>query len=320
MQDKLKCAVIGVGNMGKNHVRSYNEIADVDLVAISDVNENLGEEISKFYNIKYYKDYKTMIENENIDIISICVPTFLHYEVAKNCIDKNINILLEKPITSDTEQAKKLLQLAKEKNIKFLVGHIERYNPAVKMVKKMIDKGDFGQIITIMARRVGGFPQQIKDADIAVDLAIHDIDIINYLLSDLPMEISINKQRNHIEKREDSVEFFLKYQRTSAFIQANWMTPLKIRKLNITGTEGYVEMDYISQKIEFYKSNYEKFREIHKDFSDYILRFSEPDIININVAKKEPLKEEILYLIYCIKNNIIINCNYAVDALQIALQ
>jgi UDP-N-acetylglucosamine 3-dehydrogenase len=316
---KLKAAVIGVGSMGKNHLRTYSEISKIQLVAISDLNETLGNILSNEFNVKYYKDYKKMIDIEKPNIVSICVPTFFHYQIAKYCIERKNNILLEKPITMDIHEAEELLKLAKENNIKFLIGHVERYNPAVRKIKKMIDKEELGKIITIIARRVGGFPPQIKDANIAIDLAIHDIDIVNYLLEDLPIEISVNKQRNHIKQREDSVEFFLKYKNVSAYIQANWITPVKIRKLNITGTEGYLEMDYINQQIEFYKSNYNKFKETSKDFSDYVLRFSEPDKINISVAKKEPLKEEILYLINCIENNIEIDSQFAIDALKITL-
>ena len=120
-----------------------------------------------------------------------------------------------------------------------------------------------------------------------------------------------------IKKRDDSAEFFLKYKKASAYIQANWITPIKIRKLNITGEKGYIELDYINQKIELYESNYEK-----KDsfsFEDYILHFSEPDKTIISVAKKQPLKEEILYFIDCVKNNKEIDSSFALDSLKIAL-
>lgn len=319
MFKKLRCAVIGVGNMGKNHVRVYSEIKDVDLIAVADLDNNLGCEVSKKFKTKYYKDYKRMVKKEKIDVISICVPTSSHYKVSKFCIENKINVLLEKPISKNINEAKKLLVLTKKNNIKFLVGHVERFNPAIKKTKEIIDKGELGNIISIIARRVGGFPPQIKDANITVDLAIHDIDVANYLLSELPYKVYSNKQKNHIEKREDSMELFLQYKTTSVYIQANWLTPVKIRKLNITGTEGYLEMDYISQNIEFYKSNYEKFKESINGYSDYILRFSEPDKIIIPSNKKEPLKEEILYFINCVKNNININSKFAIDALRIAL-
>lgn len=311
--------MIGIGNMGKNHVRTYSEISDVDLVAVADLNKVLGNDAANTYGIKHYQDYEEMLEKEDIDVVSICVPTTFHMEVAMKCMDQGAHILLEKPIAMTVEDGKKILQYAKKKKVKILVGHIERFNPAVKEVKRLIDKGELGNVIAITARRVGGFPPQIKDANIAVDSAIHDIDIVNYLLDALPVDITVHQRRNHIKKREDSVEFFLRYKMACAYLQANWITPVKIRKLNITGTEGYLEMDYITQKIEFYKSNYEKFKEGTGNFSDYILRFLDPDFIVINVAKKEPLKEEILYLIDCIKKKKDIDCQFSIDALKIAL-
>lgn len=319
MKNKLKYAVVGVGNMGKNHARTCSEISQLKLVAVVDSNEQVGMGIASQYNCNYYRDYLEMLDMENPDAISICVPTNLHFSVASQAINHKIHVLLEKPISSSISEGEALLKLANENNVKFLVGHIERFNPAVKKVKDIVKKGDLGKIIAVIARRVGGFPPQIRDANIAVDLAIHDIDIINYLLDDLPNEVYVNKQKNHIKQREDSVEFFLKYKNSSAYVQSNWVTPVKIRKLNITGSEGYLEMDYVSQRIRFYKSNYDKFKEESGGFSDYILRFSEPDIIDIPVVKKEPLKEEILYFLDCISNNVKIESQFALDALKISL-
>lgn len=315
----MKIAIIGVGNMGKKHLRVYSEIQEVDSIFVADIDEKNRLEAASKYNVPSYKDYKEMIKKEKPDAVSVCVPTVLHYQVVNDCIKMGVkHLLLEKPITLNTKEGEKLLLCAKKYNVNLMIGHIERFNPAVIHVKKMIHEGELGKIIAIMFRRIGGFPPQIKDVNIAVDLAIHDIDIANYLLDELPSKIMVNKQKNHIKKREDSVEFFLKYKKASAYIQANWISPVKIRKLNITGTEGYLEMDFINQKIEFYKSNYDKFKETIGNFSDYMLRFAEPDIISIAIAKKEPLVEEISYFLYCVKNKIKTNSLYALQALRIA--
>lgn len=315
----MNVAVIGTGQMGINHVRTYASMKDINLIAISDINKVLGQKVAKEFKTKFYINYEEMIENEKIDIVSVCVPTKYHYQVARNTIKNGINTLLEKPIALDVGEALDLVNMSDKKGVKFLVGHIERFNPAVKKLKEMIDNDSLGGIIAIIARRVGGFPPQIRDANIAIDLSIHDIDVVNYLLSDLPKEVVVNKQRNHIDKREDSVEFFLKYRKASAYLQANWITPVKIRKLNITGKEGYLEMDYVSQKIEFYKSNYKKFKKRYENFSDYVLEFSKPDKIDIKVLKKEPLREELMFFINCVRNNIEIDSRFAIEALEIAL-
>ncbi len=317
---KLKCAVIGVGVMGKNHVRTYSQIQKADLVAISDTRKTLVEGMAEEFGCRAYEDFRVMLDKEKPELVSVCVPTSAHFSVAKECLERGIHVLLEKPIAMNEEEARALLELADRCKVQLLVGHIERFNPAIQKLKTMLKKGDLGRITNIMARRVGGFPPQIKDANIAVDLAIHDIDIVNFILEELPLEVSSSKRRYHIEGREDSVEFFLKYKDCSAYVQANWITPVKIRKLNITCTEGYLELDYINQRIELYQSNYEKFREEIGSFSDYILRFSEPDKTIIEVAKKEPLKEELSYMISCIRNGTKVDSTFALEALRIALK
>lgn len=320
MKKKLKCAVIGVGNMGYNHVRNYAHNQPVTLCGIADIDEETGKKVAHEFHTRYHKSYKDLLQKENPDIVSICVPTSLHYEVAKYCLTHGIHVLLEKPITDDLEKGKKLIALAQKKNLKFFVGHIERFNPAVLKVKEMIEQGELGEIIAITAQRVGGHPLHVKDVDIAIDLAIHDIDIINYLLNEKPKNITTNKQKTLTKKYADSIELFLKYKKASAYIQTNWITPVKIRKLTITGSKGYIEMDYINQRIEFFKSNYENFKKSSLHFSDYIFRFFEPEPIVITIPKKEPLQDELTFFINAVKNNDPIDPRFAIDALEIALQ
>src|SRR2546423_1220100 len=115
----MKAAVIGIGNMGKHHARVYSHLLNVKLVAVADLNETLGVATAKKYHTKFYKNYLEMIEIEHPDVISICVPTSVHYTVAKECLQRKFNILLEKPITTTLEEAKKLLAFAKKSKVKF---------------------------------------------------------------------------------------------------------------------------------------------------------------------------------------------------------
>lgn len=317
MPAKFKCAVVGAGNMGKNHIRTYLSLPEVEFCGIVETDVERGKEVAEEFGIPHFASTEALLKNCAPNAVSVCVPTKHHAAAVKPFLENGIHVLVEKPIAMSVADGESMIALAKQHRVSLFVGHIERFNPAVRRVKEMIEKKELGEITAIMARRVGGFPPQIKDANIAVDLAIHDIDIVNFLLNELPREVTVNKQKNHIEQREDAVEFFLKYSHSSAYIQANWITPVKIRKLNITGTEGYLEMDYITQQIEYYKSNYEKFREEAGSFSDYILRFSEPDKITISVAKKEPLKEEIKYFLSQIELGKQINPEFSVEALRI---
>lgn len=298
---KLKAGVIGCGNMGSNHLRVLSELSEVELVAISEVEKEKGIEVAKKHSIRCYADFLEMIEKETLDFVSICVPTSLHWKVARKCIENGIHVLLEKPITDNISDAEDLLNLAKQKQVKLFVGHIERFNPIVLKLIELIAKRRIGDIISIIARRVGVLPPQIKDADIAIDMVIHDVDIINYLLNELPRKINSVKRKTFIDDRADTVEFFIEYSRAIAYIQANWITPIKIRKLNITGTDGYLEMDYINQKIKLHESS---------DKDNYFI---------ISVDKKEPLKEEILFFIRSINNDEKVDSQFALDALKIVL-
>lgn len=319
----LQYAVIGVGNMGKNHARSLHDMPEARLLAVADANLAVAQGIAGQYGCEAFDDYRKVLALPGLQAVSVCVPTSMHTEVTMECLRQGKHVLLEKPIAPTIEEGRQLQEYAKAQGLQLMVGHIERFNPAVLKVKELLERGEIGRVVSIMARRVGVFPPQIKDANIAVDLAIHDLDVVNYLLGELPTMVYSDKRRNHIEHREDSVEFFLKYPSASAYVQANWITPVKIRKLNITGTDGYIEMDYIGQKIKLFKSNYEKIREemAHIDgFFDYVLKYMEPDVMEISVAKREPLKEEIRYFIRCILQGIDVSNTFAIDALDIALK
>jgi len=299
-----RVAVIGVGNMGKNHLRVYSEIPSVKVVAIADTNLHLARNLASNYQIDAYCDYQVMLKQETIDIVSICVPTSSHYEIAKSCMGYGAHVLLEKPITESVEHAHELLEFSKKQSTKLMVGHVERFNPVVNKIKELVRQGEVGKIIAIIARRVGKFPPPRQDVDVATDLAIHDIDVCNYLLGELPIDVRKNEQRNKSEYRNDSVEFFLKYgSGASSYIQANWVTPVKIRKLVITGDGGYLEADYISQEVEFYQTQLN----------------GETHVVKIVFDKKEPLKEQLLHFINSVVNDIVVDSTFALDSLRIAL-
>lgn len=302
MPNRLKFAVIGAGNMGRHHIGTLAELEnEVVLVAICDTKENMGKALAREHDAVYYRDYLDMLEREEIDIVSVCVPTRIHHQVGKDCILKGLNILLEKPICLQVESAEELLGLARQENVTLLVGHTERFNPAVIKAKEIIDSGAIGEITRVNARRLGGLPAKLEDNTVAIDLAIHDIDIINLLLDDYPSHISVEQRRTNPGDQEDYVEFSLQYQSAGASITASWASPEKIRKLEIVGSKGSLKLDYIDQEIALYV-----------DPSG-----ATPELV-FDVPWKQPLKEEISHLINCVRESREIDSTYAVDALRIA--
>ena len=261
-----------------------------------------------------------MLTKESLEAVSIAVPNFLHKEVALACIARGLNILVEKPIAATIADAQEIINKAKERGVILQVGHIERFNPAVQKLKEIIQQGKLGEISSIIARRVGTVPVQVRDANVIVDLAVHDIDIINYLYESFPEEINGNLGKSIIEKREDYADIFLKYGKRSAFIQVNWLTPIKIRNLSVTGSKGYAELNYITQELVFYESNYTK--EIVDEYGDYVIKFGLPNKIQIGIENTEPLFLELNSFVYCVKNKVapLVTGEMGLNALKIALE
>jgi UDP-N-acetylglucosamine 3-dehydrogenase len=318
VKKSLKTAVIGIGNMGRHHVRNYSEIETSNLVAVADLNKELGQECAKKYNCNYYKNYLEMLETEKPEAVSVAVPSKFHHEVGINVMSKDIHALIEKPIATTIDDANGLIDCAKKYKVKLMIGHIERFNPGVIKLKEIIKDGKLGEITSIVAKRVGVFPPQIKDANVLIDLGVHDIDIINYLLEREPDEVVGNGGRALVDNREDYAEIFLKYGNTTGFVQVNWITPVKIRNLAVTGTKGYAELNYITQKLQLFYSNYSK---IIDSFGEFVFKFGEPESVNVEVEQKEPLKAEIESFLNSIIYNVPVktSAESGLKALEIAL-
>lgn len=294
----VKVGVIGLGNMGKNHARVYSELEEAELAAVADVNRELEETARKF-GCNFYTDYRKMLENEDIEALSIAVPTKLHKSIALECIKRGKSILIEKPIASSLEEAREIVKAGKKKNRIVMVGHIERFNPAVKKLKEMMKGKKFGKIISVSARRVGIFPPQIKDANVILDLAVHDIDVFNYLLEKKPTEVYAKAGRALANHREDNASIILSYGGISCTLQVNWITPVKIRELAVTGTKGYAELNYVVQELKVYESVYEK---SYDSFGDFIFKFGKPNEVEVEFEKEEPLKAELKHFLDCVEN------------------
>lgn len=309
---KIKVGIIGTGNMGKNHARVYSKIAN--LVAVSDINEEKGQEIANRYNALFYKDYKQMIKHQQLDAVSVVVPTFFHRDIVIDCLMKKIPTLVEKPITTDIFSAKKLLKIAKTNKTLLMVGHVERFNPAIIKLKKIIEEGRLGKIISLLAIRVGISPPNPAASDVALDLGIHDVDAFNYLMGKFPEKSRVLKTKLFSKNIADSSMLLLEYGKAAGVIQTNWITPVKMRKLFVSGVEGYAELDYIKQKLVLH----DKILNTRFDGSFYeFLSLSSAPRKEIYISRKEPLKEELQYFLSNRQNWKLNNLADSIEALRI---
>jgi UDP-N-acetylglucosamine 3-dehydrogenase len=287
----LRVGVIGVGTMGLHHARNYAELANADLVAVADTDMSRANTVAARFGCRAFNDYREMLSNEHLDAVSVVVPTELHYTVAMDTLRAHVHTLVEKPIARSLEQASELIEAGHTYGVKLAVGHVERFNPAVQELKRRLKTGELGTISSMIARRVGVMPPRIKDVDVILDLAVHDIDVVMYLLDQEPSEVAAcagSALLSH--NRSDHSEIFLRFGNIGCFIQANWITPIKIRTLSVTGDAGHAELNYITQRLEIFQSTLDR----HFDnFGDFVVRFGTPQTIAVDTTPQEPLRLEL---------------------------
>lgn len=299
MSETLRAAVIGVGAMGQHHVRVYREIPGVELVGIADADENIRASIGHRHSVHAYADYRELLDQEKPNLVSIAVPTVLHREFASEAMQRGINVLVEKPIAETEADGQAMLDMARQKGVVLAMGHIERHNPAIAALKERLGANLLGSIFEVRAERVGAFPPRIKDVGVVLDLATHDIDIICHLVDSPLLRVFAETQQNVHGTREDMVSGLLRFANgVTGIIQINWLTPVKRRRLTITGAGGMYEVDYITQDLTFYENGYTPggFQNLQ------LLRgMSEGRIIREIVPKGEPLRLELEDFIQAIR-------------------
>ncbi len=280
----LRVGVIGVGTMGKNHARIYAESPGVELVAVADINFTTAQDIGRKYRAIPFRDYTELLE-QKLDAVSIVVPTSMHKEVALNVARSKVNMLIEKPLADTLSAAREIVEACQENNVKLMVGHVERFNPAVSTVKKEIE-GE--QVSLIEITRIGPFPPRIKDVGVVTDLATHDIDLIRYLTGSEFRKVYGLTSRNVAEHEDVAILVFEMANGTLARITTNWLTPFKVRELTIATKKKFIKASLTDQKVTEY-SRYRK-------NESYLVK-------EVRVPFGEPLKLEIQAFINCINND-----------------
>jgi len=279
---KIRMGVVGVGSLGQHHVRILSELEKVDLVGIADINEKRVREIASLYQIPFYTtNYKELMDK--IDAVSIVTPTSTHFSIAKDFLERGIHIFVEKPVTQYLWEVEELLDLAGGKDLVFQVGHIERFNPAIQELKKYIKDP-----LYIEAHRMGYYSGKPDDVGVVLDLMIHDLDILFYLLGKDKLIKDIHGVGYSIVTPfEDFVNVSILFEGgILANLTASRVSSKKFRKLDIQEKDGtYITVDYINQSITITcLSN----------------RVVDPSVESPVFEKEEPLKLELEQFINCI--------------------
>lgn len=299
-REPLRIAVLGAGYMGQNHVKILSSLPEVNLVAVCDLDKQKTKKLAKQYKIKEYSSYPTLLKKERLDAVSICLPTTLHYKAAIKCVSSKAAIFLEKPICATALQAKKLNILVRENNIPLMVGQIERFNPVVNEIKRRISSGELGNVIKIHAQRFSPMALVGQEVSVIVDLATHDIDVMNYLLDDYPVRIFAQTESKFHEK-EDMVSAILRFRKgTIGVVEASWMHPTKTRNLTVVGENGVYQANYLTQELFFYRQN----RQLLNNNIDPFYMASKVDVVKIAFQSKEPLFLELDAFVYAVRNKL----------------
>ncbi|MCW4048739.1 MAG: Gfo/Idh/MocA family oxidoreductase [Candidatus Bathyarchaeota archaeon] len=245
----LNVGVIGCGVWGRHHARVFRQIPFTNLHTVSDIDEKRVKEIAKLYGSGFTCDPDKIIEDPEIELVSICTPTVTHAELGLRALEAGKHVLVEKPMTDTLAEARGLMDMAERKGVKFTVGFVERFNPAVSKALELVNEGAIGDVILAHTRRVSRHPLRIGDVGVIKDLAIHDIDIICQLFPNGPEKVFCTAG-SLAHGFEDYANISLRYRGDrNAFIETNWLTPRVIRNLSITGSEGIITVQYRTQEV-----------------------------------------------------------------------
>ncbi len=281
----MRVGVIGVGSMGKNHVRVYSEIAE--LVGVTDVMKESSRTVAEKFGVRSFETPEELLSH--VDAVSICTPTSEHLKVAKLAIEKGVHLLVEKPFTGASASAEELVDMAEKAKVTLASGFIERSNPIVGNLKRMVESKAFGDVISIASRRVSSFPARIRDVGVIMDLGIHDVDVLRYVKGSEVRSVFALGGSYNAQACEDYANLLLEFDDGGlGFIEVNWLTPMKVRRLSLTCSQAFVQADYIDQSMEISSSSVGEV-----DTGNLFNIPLDLDVHRVSVKKEEPLKVEL---------------------------
>jgi UDP-N-acetylglucosamine 3-dehydrogenase len=293
----MKIVQIGIGGWGKNHTRILSQLNV--LVAVCDSDSQKSKEYGEKYSINHYDTLDKLLISEEFDAAFVVTPTSTHTEIARKLLQAKKHVFVEKPMTYKSEEGEELAKIAEKNKVLLTCGYIERFNPAVETVKKMVKEKKYGNLVMLEFHRENRIPLHIKDVGIIYDTSVHDIDTANWLFEDMPHVIFARAGKIKHE-HEDYASIMLGYKNDKiAIISSNWITPNKVRKFNAVCTDATISSDFITQEITVEKN----------DKSE-----------TIQNEKQEPLMLEIQSFLGAIegKNEQIIKAQEAVNVTKIA--
>jgi predicted dehydrogenase len=285
----LRVGLAGLGTMGRNHLRVLSSRSDCRLVAIADPVAEALATAAGSTGAQAFAEPMAMIEEAELDALVVAAPTTAHVPLALAAIERDVPVLVEKPLAATVDEGVRIVRAARARGVPVQVGHVERFNPAVLELGRLLQAGWLSTIYSIASRRAGPFPARIRDVGVTVDLATHDVDILSWIAGERPRRVYAElAQRIHAD-HEDLLFGLLHFPSgATGMLDVNWLTPAKRRQLMVVGEEGMFELDYLTQRLTFTRANADAPRLI----GGFAPTF-EGDVADLPVANAEPLAAEI---------------------------
>ena len=296
---KLRIAVIGAGTMGAHHIETLERLDCADLVAVADPVEDQARAAIGRRPVDWAAGWEAVVERDDVDAVVIAAPSEQHAAMTLGALDAGKHVLVEKPIATTVADALRMGEAARAAGRKLMVGHVERFNPAVKKMTGLIAEGRLGRVFRATATRVGPIPVRIADTGVAVDLATHDLDIMQHILGREITHVYAEGARFSHAAHEDMLTCLLRFGDDGPFgvLDVNWLTPEKRRELSVICEGGLVRADYLSQDVWFMESattatGWAELARVRGDAEGTQVRFA--------LRKEEPLRVELEAFVRCV--------------------
>jgi UDP-N-acetylglucosamine 3-dehydrogenase len=288
----LKCAVVGAGWFGRAHCRVYKDLPNAQLVAVADSDYSHSSEVAKLYGCKPYGDFHEMLENEKPDAVSVVISPQNLSKVGAEVIGHDVRgVLVEKPVATNLAQLSELRAGSRKKDVIVMPGFIELFNPCIERMEEVICKsGEIGQPYVASSRRIGRNPKRGWEVGVLLDLGIHEISVLQRLFGSARSVFCQTKTFTG-GKTEDFANMLIEFENgVLGIVETNWITPIGIRNMMVTGSEGSVEVDYITQELKIIKK--EQTVKPHFTFEEPLKRELKAFLDAVEQGKEPPVNIE----------------------------
>ena len=288
---EMRVGLIGLGSMGRNHLRVLGGLPGVRLAAIADLDGAALAAAAVDSGAAVFAEPMTMLAEAELDAVVIAAPTTSHLRLTLAAVERGIAVLVEKPLAATSAEADRIVAAASAPGAPPVqVGHIERFNPAIVELGRLLEAGWLSTVFAISSRRAGPFPARIRDVGVTVDLATHDVDILCAIAGERPARVSAEIAKRIHADHEDLLFGLMSFPSgTVAMLDVDWLTPAKRRQLTVVGEEGMFELDYLTQRLTFSRATDTTNPRL---IGGYAPTF-EGDLVELAVATGEPLAAEL---------------------------